>query len=309
MSTPSSSDLTRAKRQRDSALAQARDAKQMVRKALSDLVPARKQVNSGFKEWKSLHPLLTRKKLLGKNKGKSVRRALIALFLPEISKAYMACWKRAPKAVKVINNIVDELQTVDSDLGTAIAKLEAINIPSSTTNVAALAALPPQVEAARNQALTVVDKATAMLSKCSAYKKKSMPFLKATDRLLGKVQRLATARLGKLKSRKLVLFAKKKRIGGYKQLSKKTARFQKKLGRGIKQVNDFVNGCPKDRRKLISARGDISAIMLPGMSPAPAPPVAGGSPNRISGAMSPREAVVAQLYAQSPHLHDTHYLG
>ena len=309
MSTPTSSDLARARRQRDGALAQARDAKRMVGKALKDLRPARKEVNSGFKEWKTVHPYLTRKKLLGKKKGKRVRRGILALFLPEISKAYMACWKRAPKAVKVINNITDDLQTVDRDLSTVIAKLEAINIPASTSDVAALIALPPQVEGARNQALVVVDKATSMLSKCTAYKKQSMPFLKATDKLLSKVHRLASARLKKLKSRKLVLFAKKHRIGGYKKLAKKTARFQKKLGRAIKKVNSFVNGCPGDRRKLISARGDISAIMLPGMKPAPAPPVAGGSTNRIAGAMSPREAVVAQLYAQSPHLHDTHYLG
>ena len=308
MSIPTASDLNQARRQRDGALTQARAARSEVKKALGDLVPAQKQANSGFKEWKGIHSVLTRKKLLGEKKGQRVRRGILALFLPEISKAYMLSWKRGPKAIKVINSVVGSLQGVKGDLDQTISKLQGINIPTGVTNVAALASIPSQVEQARNQALVVVDKATAMLSKCSQYKKDAVPFLKATLSLLQKVERLGTKRLDRLKDRKIKPIAKQERIKAYQKLVKKTARFQKKLGRAVSQINKFVQGCPADRRKLISARGEISAIMLPGMSPSPPAPT-GSSNSAFGAAMSPREAVVAQLYAQSPHLHSSHYLG
>jgi hypothetical protein len=266
MALPTNNDLTQARRQRDSALSEAKSAQKMIKDALAQLGPAQKEAKKGWAQMKSTHKLLTAKRLFGKGRR---RRALLALMLPEISKAYMLSYKRAPKAISVINGVTNRLRSTKKELDASVAALEAINIPSSTSALspAALQSIPGQVTTAKSRALATVDKADKLLAKCNTYQRKSIPFLKATSNLLKKTERLAKKRIKRLQDRKLVLIAKKSRVKGYKKIASKTGNFKRKIDKATTRINAFVQGCPGERQKLSSVGQKIQAISLPGGSP------------------------------------------
>ncbi len=285
MSPPSNAELTNARRQRDSALADAMSAQKMVEDALAQLGPAQKQAKSGWADMKRANKMLTAKRLIGKGRR---RRALVAIMVPEISKAYMLSYRRAPRAISVINSIVKGLRATKKELDGTVEALRAINIPTGATiNPVALASVPGQVDTAKAKAAAAVARADKLMANCSRYQKKSVPFLKATSTLLKKTQRLASKRIRRLKDRKLVLFAKKARIKGYKTIVRKTARFQAKIDGALTQIKAFIRNCPNERRKISMVGAKISSISLPT-----------GSPNSLSyGAVAPlpqRAAAVAR---------------
>jgi hypothetical protein len=262
MALPTTADLTRAKSQRDGALREAHGAQRMVKDALASLVPAQRQAESGWADMKKTHRVLTAKKLFGKGRRP---RALLSIFLPEISKAYMAAYKRAPNAIAVINEVVKGLHGVKRELDASVVALETINIPASPTDVASLSTVPGQVATAQAAAMEAIAKADQMLSHCDRYQKKSVPFIKATVHLLGKVHALTSRRLDRLKDRKLVIIAKEDRIKALQKVTSATARFQKKLSKAEDQISSFVKTCPSSRKQISNAGAKISAISMPGM--------------------------------------------
>ena len=259
-----------------------------VDEALKPIRENRSEIKRYWGDWKKANNLVMKERLIGKEK--KVRLGWRILLGKEIADAYADAWEAAPKAIKGIGELIDDLLSANDRLQEAKKRILDVQIPASASSASQLASINSSLNSAKTSGNQSLDAARAILTSLPDRRKKIKPLISAALRLA----RVSLEKLNKREDRlegRRVLIAKEKRLGYIDRGQKAIKPFLKAGEKFLKEADDFVDGAPAREQSLKSKQlqlnNSLSSIQS-GLSFSP-----GGSPNRST--MSPGETTLSLL--------------
>lgn len=229
-----------------------------VDEAVKPLEGIRVAIGERWEDWKRYNSFLMREGLIGENKDEKRVRFIARIVLgKELADAYTDAWEAAPKAIKNIDELLQDLIRANKMLQEAKKQILSVQIPSSVSNKAQLFSITSRVKEANTGSNQAIDAARSILKALPGRRKKIKPLILAAM----KIFRLALAKLNRREDRledRSIVIKKEARLKCIRKGQEIIKPFLIAAKKFFSQASKFVNNSGAKEKSIKSKQAQMN---------------------------------------------------